>query len=322
MKKYFFLAAMAIMGTISTTSCSSDDDDQPVAPAPANLSTPAFAQQAADYTLTTAVEGTSTIGTAYALQSISLCESGSVLLGLRNASTGKPAYIMEHATASAGTYTLSGTRAKGTIRLASVNARSTRAVDALTINISVSFSSEETVTITTGEETVTATTSTPLTADEAMTNLARTWSVLGAIFDVKSRQKNIKAYEEFDSRGGLFYLQDVLDEALDQGISLTPEEQQALQRTVSSITFTKTGLFIISYADHADDVAEWRWADADKTAISIRLKDADMGNKFISNNTRIAVAFNGNRCNVKLETSLTDNSGSDWETTLTLKLQE
>ena len=320
MKKYFFLAAMAIMGTISTMSCSSDDDET-IPPAPANLSTPAFAQQAADYTLTSALESTSTMGETYALQSISLCESGNVLLELRHSTSGKLSYIMEHATISGDTYTLSGPRAKGTIKFSNAVA-GTRSSGHIIINISVTFSNEETVTYDTGDGSVTVTTSTPITADEAMENLARTWNVLGAIFDVKSKSKNIKAYEEFDSRSGLFYLQDVLNEALDQGISLNADEQEALQHIVKSVTLTKTGLFILSYTDHNDDVAEWYWANTEKTTIAIRLKDDSMGNKFFNDDTRIAVAFNGNRCNIKMETKLTDNSGNDWETTLILKLQE
>jgi len=47
-----------------------------------------------------------------------------------------------------------------------------------------------------------------------------------------------------------------------------------------------------------------------------------MGNKFFNNDTKIAIAFNGNRCNLKMNTDLSDNENNDWEVELTLKLKE
>ena len=263
---------------------------------------------------------------------------------------------MEEATVSGDTYTMNGTKVKGTIKKASANAR-TRANDQLTTDLRVTIADGETLTYDTDEEdTVNVTTTTygnngsgnnsgsgsnsgsnngsgsnnrgsgssnnGGSSVTATHNLVRTWNVLGTILDLKSKSKNVKAYEEFDSRGGLFYLEDVLEEALRQDVKLTEKEQEEFKRVVKHVTFTQSGLFIISYVDGTEDVARWQWANAQKTQITMKLMDEEMGNKFISDDTVIEVAFNGNRCNLKCETALTDNENNDWESTLILKLQE
>ena len=155
--------------------------------------------------------------------------------------------------------------------------------------------------------------------DEALSNLARTWNILGAIIDINS--SDIKAYEEFTSRGGIMYLKDILDEALAQGINLSEKEQQDFDKQIRSVTITKSGPFTIDYADGTEDAAGWRWTNDTHTQFTITLKGEDMGNKFIVTNSNIAVAYNGNRCNLKLHTTFADNSNKQWEVALTLKLQ-
>ena len=362
MKKHFFYLALAVLSTMCTIACSSDDDedgDSNKVPT-VNLSTPPFAQQAVRYELNPELKASASTGditTAPALKAIELSESGKILLELHNAIDNKLVYIMEEATVSGDTYTMNGTKVKGTIKKASANAR-TRANDQLTTDLRVTIADGETLTYAPDEEaTVDVTTTTygnngsgsgsgsgsnnsgsgnnsgtgsnnggsnnndgsSVTANH---NLVRTWNVLGTILDLKSKSKNVKAYEEFDSRGGLFYLEDVLEEALRQDVKLTEKEQEEFKRVVKHVTFTQSGLFIISYVDGTEDVARWQWANSQQTLITMKLMDEEMGNKFISDDTVIEVAFNGNRCNLKCETALTDNENNDWESTLILKLQE
>ena len=210
-----------------------------------------------------------------------------------------------------------------TVKVKGTQARSTRA-DASTeleINLTISFAGAEAVTYVTEEgQAVAATVNTPVSTDEALNNLARTWKIIGAIVDLKG--DDIKAYEEFDSRNGMFYLEDVLKEAIDQGVSLTEREQQDFKKVIKSITVTKTGIFTIDYADGTEDAAQWSWTNAEKNQFSIKLKDADMGNKFVADDSRGSVAYNQKRCNLKLQTTVTDNKNKKWTVALTLKLEE
>ena len=356
MKKHFFYLALAVFATMGTIACSSDDDendDSNKVPA-VNLSNPPYAQQAVRYELNPELKASASTGditTAPALKAIELSESGKILLELHNTIDNKLVYIMEEAIVSGDTYTMNGKKVKGTIKKASANAR-TRANDQLTTSLQVTIADGETLTYTTEEdETVNVTTTTygnngsgsgsgsgsnnsgsgnnsgtgsnnGGSSATATHNLVRTWNVRGTILDLKSKSKNVKAYEEFDSRGGLFYLEDVLEEALRQDVKLTEKEQEEFKRVVKNVTFTQSGLFIISYVDGTEDVARWQWANAQKTQITMKLMDEEMGNKFISDDTVIEVAFNGNRCNLKCETALTDNENNDWESILILKLQE
>jgi len=336
MKKKFFYLALAAIICAFNVGCSSDDDEKEVKPEPANFTTPPYAEEAMQFNLSPelkAASNTESSETAYALKSINFSESGKILLELHNTVEGNLVYLMEDATVSneayAKVYSMNGSKVTGTIKMwtartAGNGPRATRAPGGdMEIILKVKLSNNETVNFNNSEdENTVINTITPPVADEATNRLARTWNVLGAILDLKSEKKNIKAYEEFDSRNGMFYLEDVLAEALDQGVNLTEEEQQEFKRVVKNVTFTKTGLFIIHYADETEDVAEWSWANAEKTEINIRLKDNAMGNKFISDTTKFTVAYNGNRCNLKAETALSDKDNNDWEAVLILKLTE
>lgn len=328
MKKNFFYLALAALVTMGMTACSSDDEDEVVQPDPVNLPLPANAEKAVEYILPTAMNAkNSTTGNAEeapSLKGINFSESGKIVLELLSADGGKRTYVTDNATLNGNVFTMSGNRVKGTITTG-VNVLPSRATstEGMEIDITVTVSVDETVTYSTGGEVVTVTTNRTATGDEVMDRLARTWSVTGAILDLKSKKKNIKAYEEFDSNSqGYFDLRQVREEAIAQDVKLSDDEKAEFERTVKNITITKSNLFIIEYTDHEADVAEWAWNNADKTSIRIVLKDGEMGNKFFNNDTKIAIAFNGNRCNLKMNTDVSDNENNDWEVELTLKLKE
>ena len=323
MKKNFFYLALAAIVALGMPACSSDDDDV-VELDPVNLPKPANAVNAVEYVLPTALDAkTSTTGDAQespALKSINFTESGKILLELVSPVDGKRTYAMEDATFNNNTYTMNGSKVKGTIKQAGAAAR-TRANTHILVDIAVTITIEKTVTYTSGGETITVTETRPAAGDEVMDNLARTWNVTGAILDLKSESKNIKAYEEFDSNSqGYFDLRQVREEALNQKVAMTEEEEEEFERTVKSVTITGDQQFIIEYTDHDPDVAEWEWNNPEKTSIRIVLKEGNMGNKFFDNDTKIGVAFNGNRCNLKMNTDVSDAENNDWEVELTLKL--
>jgi len=323
MKKHIIITALAAITMTAFTACSSSDDSNATPEYQAQLNRPAQADQAVQFQLTEPLaSATPAASETPVLTAIDITESGRVILELRYPQSQKPLYVMESVTISGDTYTISGSQARGTIQRTASSARlSTRAgSDELLINITVTAIDEVTLTYSTADgESVATVVTTPVSTDEALDNLARTWSILGAIIDVKSA--DIKAYEEFTSRGGIMYLKDILDEALAQGINLTEKEQRDFDKQIRSVTITKSGLLTIDYADGTEDAAGWRWTNDAHTQFTITLKGEDMGNKFIVSNSNIAIAYNGNRCNLKLQTSFTDNSGKHWDVTLTLKLQ-
>ena len=321
MKKNFYYLALAAIVAMGMTACGSDDDDV-VEPDPVNLPKPTYADKAVEYNLQTALNAKSSTGVieqAPALSSINFCEDGKVLLELIYLD--RRQYVMEEATYNNGVYDMNGKTVRGTIKVANAAAR-TRGGAEIIVDITVTVTITETFTYTSNGETITVTETRPATGDEVMTNLARTWNVTGAILDLRSRSKDIKAYEEFDSNSqGYFDMRQIRKEALDQGMSLTIDEQQELERMVKNVTITNTNKFIVEYTDHEADVAEWEWNNPEKTSIRIKLKDGHMGNKFISDDTRIDIAFNGNRCNMKMETKTDDAQHNDWEIMLTMKLK-
>ena len=114
----------------------------------------------------------------------------------------------------------------------------------------------------------------------------------------------------------------MLNEALARNCSLTNDEQESLKKKVKSVTITKTGLFSLDYVGLTSDVASWQWTDySKKESFRITLKDGKMGNKFIQNASLITAEFNGDRCNLKLETTFTDSSNKTWKAIVTLQLK-
>lgn len=321
MKEKFFYLTMAAIAALCISACSSDDDDAGSESATESLTTPLFAEQAAHYELLDLLKPAD--ADAPLLKAIDFSESGKILVELVDPADNRLSYVTDNAIFSGHVITANGTKIKGSVNIAVTKVR-TRATDSqMVVSLSVTLSDGQTVTYdNSNDETGGTVVTTGAADDEASARLARTWNVLGAILDLKSKSQNVKAYEEFSSRGGLFYMEDVLVEAINQGVELTPKEQEEFKRVVKSITITKTGLFVVNYVDGNDDVAQWEWANDQKTAITIRLMDEEMGNKFISDNTWIDIAYKGNRCNLRMETALTDDDNNDWESVLTLQLQE
>jgi len=321
-KKFIYFAFAVMTAMCMTTACSSDDDEETPKDYEVNLPTPPNASNAVQYTLTTPMISSSTIVNAPVLKTIDITESSEVLLELYNLAKAKTFYVKEKATINGNTYTFNGSKVKGTIKVVDAASRLTRSdATVLEINIVVTASETEVYTfVNEVGETVTATKETPVTGDAILDRLSRTWNILGVIIDLKGG--DVKAYEEWDAVGGVLDLETTaLQEAIDQGVKLTEQEKNDLKKKVKSVSFTKTGLFSIDYADGKEDVANWKWSNSDKTQFMITLKDKEMGNKFIDNNSRVDFAFNGDRCNMKLSTVFKDSNNKEWDVVLTLKLK-
>ncbi len=324
MKMKFFYLPLAVVAALGMTACSSDDenDENEVKDYEVTLVTPQDAGEAVNYVLAQPITAADdeTAGSVPTLKSIDFTENGKVVVELRYAESGQLAYVTDDATKSGNTYTMSGRKVRGKVVVSGATRASSQAE--LDIDMTVVLKDGSVAVYQTGDEGATATGNTTAVGDETLDRLCRTWKVDGAILDLKSKKKNIKAYEEFDSdASGNFDLRQVRAEAEVQELELSDDEKEEFERTVKNVVITKSGKFIIEYTDHESDVAEWTWADAGKTTITIKLNGEDMGNKFITDGSRITFAFRDNRCNLKLDTELNDNSNNDWEVMLTLQLR-
>lgn len=314
---------MAAFVAVGFTACSSDDDDSSnSAPAPVNLPAPATAANAVQYNLPTSLAPTSaTSEETPELSSIEITESNQILLELHNPINNEDTYITENVTVSGNVYTINGSRVKGTVK---VLAAATRAGESTNLEVDITVTLENNVVITykTDENgVVVEKVTTTVTAEDAMTRLARTWNILGAKLDLVDLSKNETYYMEFTSKNGYFDLKEVLTEAKKRDVSFSAKEEQDLSRKISSISVTKSNKFIIAYSAGNDDVASWTWANSEKTAFTIKMKGGSTGNKFINDDTRMETAFSDNRCNLMMKIKFDDNSNKKWDASLLLKLQ-
>ena len=317
MKKIVLLIGLVALFSFVVTACSDDDNQEEKTDYPVNLNTPSNAENTVLYELPVALAPTTESNLQ--LKSLDITESGKIIAELRYSDTQKPVYVMGSVSQSGNTYTVSGEKLNGTIEQAFIDGN-TRSAD-LSLIIKLTVTLEEVINYVTedGEAVEAVVSRTIDSSDEAMNRLARTWNILGAIVDIKG--DNIKAFEEFASKNGVFELKEILDEAVQQGISVSDDDRAALEKRVKSITFTKSQKFILTYVDGGEDVAEWVWADSQKTRIKINLKDDSMGNLFLNDDSKLFISFRDNRCNIRLETIITDNNGKRWDGTLTMKLQ-
>lgn len=325
MKKSIFYFAFAALAALTFTACgsSSDDDNSGGNGGNSNvtLKAPNFTEQVAKYKLTTPMKvsaATEMEETDTKLSSVELTESGYILVELIDPN-GKPIFVQEKAAVSGETYSMSGSKISGTI---TKKAAATRAGDVqLQLNITVTLPLPfGTLTFNSGSEALAATLmAIPGVADYVVGYFCRTWSIVGATLDLKST--DVTAYKEFSSRGGLFYMEDVLAEAQKRGVSFTSDEVADLQKKLKNVTITRSGDFILNYDSGQDDVATWSWSNSQKTGITIKMKDGDMGNKFINDNTKMGVAFNGNRCNLTMKINFDDSASKKWDAQLMLVLQ-
>ena len=120
-------------------------------------------------------------------------------------------------------------------------------------------------------------------------SLARTWEIermkLTLIFDDKS-----KSDASTTVYGG--NLSSFITLADDNNVSLSDKDRSDLSKSILFVTLDKNGKFILTYADGKTDVADWNWvAGSNEAKLQIKLKDKDMGNKFLADNSQIEVQY-------------------------------
>ena len=177
------------------------------------------------------------------------------------------------------------------------------------MSIHVTLTTAEGATLSYDADNINVNVTTNLDNSEAMSNLCRTWIVLGIVIDIKG---DVNAFREFE--GGNLY--EMALYANEQGAGLTADELQELNRNIESVIIDGTGLITFNYSNHASDAASWKWND-DGT-IKMTLKSSEMGNKYLNNKSTISVSYKDKRCVLRLNTSVSDSKRYD--TVLTLRL--
>lgn len=292
MKKSIYYFLMMLCMTLVNTSCSNDDGETP--DYTVTLTTPEYASEAKAMS-GFSIDATHTFG-APTLTAVHITESGEVVFELGDGEE----YIVEGIeSVNDGTYVLSGNR--GTITVSSAaNAK---------MSIHVTLTTAEGATLSYDADNINVNVTTNLDNSEAMTNLCRTWIVLGIVIDIKG---DVNAFREFE--GGNLY--EMALYANEQGAGLTADELQELDRNIESVIIEGTGLITFNYSNRASDAASWKWND-DGT-IKMTLKNSEMGNKYLNNKSTISVAYKDKRCVLRLSTSVSDNK--NYDTVLTLRL--
>ena len=328
MKKNLFFVAFAAFAALTFTACSSSSDDDNSGNnnntntnTKVNLPKPATADKAVEYKLATPLAAVPVAGEEKnpQLKTIDFTESSQLLLELNDPKTGETKFVLEKALFKDNTYNMAGEKIRGTVKLIVSGTRS--GSTKLEININVTLE-DNTITYSTGtdgtgveaqEVTV------PITTEDAMNYFARTWSILGASLELKST--DVEAYKDIYSHNGVFFLKDVLDEAVARGVNFTADEKEDLNKQIKHLTVTKSGLFILAYKDGSEDVANWSWADNNKTSIKITMKAGSTGNKFINDDTKMTLAFKDKGCDLTMKINFDDDSKKKWDASLKLVLQ-
>ena len=311
MKKSIFYFAMAACVALCNISCGGDDGDNNGGN-DVNLRTPKYLYQAFTVTDPSAI-GASVDG-APQLTRADITKMGNVVFELKEADGSHQYVIYKLASASNSIYTLAD--GKGTIS-SSLTKAATRNSTTVTISLDISVeyvdANGKKVTVHyTGENIAAMGITEDVISNVIQTYLERTWMVDAMIIDLEG---DVTGYKEFS--GG--NLKQISDYAIQQGTHLTAEEQEELDKTISNV-IVDNNLFVLNYSKGMPDVGSWSWGSSDYSSIKVTLKDGKMGNKYINNNSAIALKFSSNMCVMVFKTSVSDSQ--NYKATLTVRLKD
>lgn len=308
MKKNIFYMAMAACVAFANVACSNDDDKADnYTP---TLNTPKYENEAVAFTIpeASAANITTSVANAPAMTGVNITESGQAVFELGGGKTFKTYKITS---ISDDTYTLEN----GTIKKVSSAAAPTRGTSSvmLIINVIIELENGQSCSYNTGDGAVSVEATTSSESSSVENNLCRTWKIQGVTIEYQEDGEDA-VFREFDNGN----LREVAEYANDQGAGLTNDELAELDRIISNVVVDKSGLIVINYTNRPSDAAKWSWANNEQTQLNIKLKDSEMGNKFLNDNTTIGIAFKDKRCVLKLKTRVTGNK--NYNVALALRL--
>jgi hypothetical protein len=310
MKKSLIYFAMAFFVALGNVACSSDDssdnnDNK------GNYTKPKYADQATAFTINEgAVRQTITVDgeeKPVDLRSVYFTDAGKAIFEVNIDK--KVKYVTYDVTIEGNTYTIKkGSLVQGTISRTESRAGGATLVFHFEINVP-------------GYGVFRFDTDTPVSVVELAVSIAggdicSTWYVertkLTLDFDTKT-----DASTEVNSGK----LHEFLTLAKNNGVKLSEQDEEELNKEIVSFTLNNFSLFSIEYKDGNSDAATWSWEGTSHDKLKIYLKDLDeMGNKFLNNSSVIEVKYPGdNKIVLKLTTRLEEDACT---AVLTVNLRE
>lgn len=285
MKKGFFYFAMAALAVFCAVSCGDDDDF--VKPDDSNIviPEPETASKAAEYQFSG--EGLASTDGKAALKDLIITESGKVVVEVVNPN-GKTEFISYDSKIENGVVNIyDGTKLIGSFQ--EVGTKGTASVTII-FDIAIIHNGYTYAFKVTGETAVTVLkVLNEITGGQVVTNLCRTWNVK-SLFLTLSGGVDLSKYEDSGN------MEVFVAEARKRDVGLTAKEEEQLSKTILSITPDKNGNLFIDYAEKdgtiSTEVAKWEWIDSAMSGITIKFRDTEMGNKFMSDNSQIDLEFN------------------------------
>lgn len=310
MKKTFIYLALAACIAVCNISCGSDDDGGSTNPGP-SLPTPTYADKAAAFKINKDVVKDG----AASLTAINFTESGKAFLEVTTA-LGAKEYAAYDAIISkdGSTYTIMSNN----LVLGTVKSNATRGSKSATINIDITIYIGDAIYVFKTESADAQMEYESMTGGNALDNIARTWTVKNMKLTLESADPDFKSLSMTVQNGRL---SDFVSEVKQRDTGFDSEDLDKLNKEIKSFTLDKTGLFTIEYSDGDVDAATWSWSGGNYSNIALNLKDSEMGNKFIQNNSKVTVDFNDNLCKFNLTTTLEREGKKPFVATLNIVLQ-
>ena len=308
MKKNFLYYAMAAFVAVSLAACGSDSDDSPAGDNPQpSYPTPTYASTAAAFTIATAQAPTTTDGAK--LTGINITESGKAVFEVTKG--GRKLYAAYNVTkVEGGTYTIQGA---GT-----VSSSTTRTSKGTSLGISVTITIDnQTYTFQTEEDVQAQIVYEQMAGGSNLDMIARTWKVksMKLTLSPMSFEACMAAVQSGKA------LSQFVDEVKKRDTGFSDEELEELNREIKSLTIDKTGMLMLEYTNGTPDVATWKWNGGNYANIAIELKDSEMGNKFIQDNSAIDLKFTSNTCIFTLTTNLEGSKKNKYVATLNINME-
>lgn len=309
MRKNLFYFAMALCVALCNVACSSDDDGDDNGGG-GGYTTPKYTEQAAAYTFSEDVENQVKAdaggGKEVVLKSLNFTEDGKVVIGVEADGTLK--YVTYDVVINGDVYTVkNGTEVLGTITKETT--RNAASWSNLKIDVRITIPNIGPVRFNPAE----AVKALEVAKAVGMSNIIGTWKITRMKLALDFEEKRDVSTEVSGGK-----LVDFLTLAEENNISLTEEEENSLRKEVESFTIDQYGLFTITYNGGGSDAANWKWNGNGKSKLIITLKDSEMGNKFLQNNSTITVDYPGN--NKIVMTMTTDLKDDKCKATLIVNL--
>lgn len=316
MKKNFLYFGMAACVAMCMLSCGSDDSDSPATPSQTVIAEPTHAKDAVAFVIPKdKVTSTQTVTNEegqevnVCLTSVDITEGQKAVFELTTETEGKTKlkYVAYNCELTGNVYTVKDNNGKV---LGTIEKDVTRGSSSVSISISVKinvpglgeveFVTDDPVVVQAVVDAIVKTVNT--------INLCRNWNIqrmkLTLVFD----DKNKADASRLENSGNL---SNFIELAENNGVNLTDNDKKHLQKTISSVDIDKNlALFTINYSNGESDAANWEWVNnTNEQQIRIKLKDGDMGNKFLKDNSVIEVQFpeGQNMCILILSTRLEED---------------